>query len=75
MIIPAQCVEARELRGWAGVRLGCRCDLSHTSLLWFESGVWFPKPEHLAALQNAFKDAAIEFTNEDQPGVRLRKAQ
>ena len=28
----------------------------------------------VAALRRAFEDAGVEFTNGDQPGVRLRKA-
>ncbi len=75
MITPDQCLEARELLGWSRVRLGSRCDLSHTSLRRFELGVWFPKSERLAAVQHAFEAAGVIFVEEngEEPGVRLRK--
>ncbi len=73
MITSAQCSEARRLLGWTRERLATGCDLYHTSLLRFEMGTWFPKSESLAAIQQALEEAGVEFTNEGEPGVKLRK--
>ena len=73
MITPAQCLEARKLLGWTRECLATRCDLYHTSLLRFEMGTWFPKSEGLASIQQALEEAGVEFTNEGEPGVKLRK--
>ncbi len=73
MITPAQCLEARRLLEWTRERLATHCDLYHTSLLRFEMGTWIPKSESLAAIQQALEEAGVEFTNEGEPGVKLRK--
>ena len=73
MITPAQCLEGRDLLGWTRGRLGAQCGLSVTSLLRFEMGVWFPKSEGLAAIQQALGEAGVEFTDGGEPGVKLRQ--
>ncbi len=73
MITPDQCLEARELLGWTRYRLAPLCGLSHTSLLRFEIGIWFPKSECLAAIQCSLEGAGVEFTSGGAPGVRLTK--
>jgi hypothetical protein len=73
VITPDQCLEARRLLGWSCVRLGSRCDLSRTSLVLFEMGVWLPKPEGLATIQQAVNEAGVEFTTSGEPSMKLKK--
>jgi hypothetical protein len=40
----------------------------------FENGKSRPRRASLAAIQRAFEDAGVVFTNGDEPGVKLRKA-
>jgi hypothetical protein len=39
----------------------------------FEVGSLDLSPAELAAIQRALEGAGVEFTNSDEPGVRLRK--
>jgi transcriptional regulator with XRE-family HTH domain len=39
----------------------------------FEKGRRTPNRNNLAAIQRALEEAGVEFTNDDRPGVRLRK--
>jgi hypothetical protein len=39
----------------------------------FEKGRRVPNRNNLAAIQRVLEEAAVEFTNGDAPGVRLRK--
>ncbi len=70
----AQCRMAR-----AALQLGVRelakaAACSPTTVADFEGGKRQPHPRTLAAIRAALEAAGVEFTNGDQPGVRLRKA-
>jgi hypothetical protein len=39
----------------------------------FENGTITPRRASLAAIQRALEDAGVEFTNGDEPGVKLKK--
>jgi hypothetical protein len=39
----------------------------------FESGMTAPTRATLTVLQQAFERAGVEFTNDDEPGVKLRR--
>jgi transcriptional regulator with XRE-family HTH domain len=54
-------------------RLGARANLSESTIRDFEKGRRVPTVNNLAAIQHALEAAGVEFTNGDQPGVRLRK--
>jgi len=57
---------AEALAGSAGV--------SKVTLSDFEVGKRSPHPRTLVAIRDALEAGGIEFTNGDQPGVRMRKA-
>jgi transcriptional regulator with XRE-family HTH domain len=56
-----------------GETLATAAKVSKVTLSDFEVGKWSPQPRTLAAIQEALEDAGVEFTNGEQPGVRLRK--
>jgi transcriptional regulator with XRE-family HTH domain len=63
----------------AALQLGVRelakaAACSPTTVADFEGGKRQPHPRTLAAIRAALEAAGVEFTNGDQPGVRLRKA-
>jgi transcriptional regulator with XRE-family HTH domain len=47
--------------------------LSESTVRDFEKGRRIPSVNNLTAIQKALEAAGVEFTNGDQPGVRLRK--
>jgi ribosome-binding protein aMBF1 (putative translation factor) len=72
MITPAQCKAARELLGWSQPRLAARADnISETTTRNFEDGHQ-PTDQKIAAIQRALEAAGVEFTNGDEPGVKLK---
>jgi predicted transcriptional regulator len=54
--------------------LAAKAGISKTALIAIETGTSDPKASTLSAIQKALEAAGVEFTNGDQPGVRLRKA-
>jgi transcriptional regulator with XRE-family HTH domain len=70
---PAQSRAARGLIDWSQTELAARSNLSESTIRDFEKGRRLPSPNNLAAIQRALEAAGVEFTNGDQPGVRLRK--
>jgi len=74
MLTAAQSRAARGLLDWAQAELGARSNLSESTVRDFEKGRRTPGINNLAAIQRAFEDAGVEFTNGEQPGVRLKKA-
>ncbi len=76
MITGAQIRQARQLLGWGLSRLAERARLQ-TSTIQRAECVDGEAPitlAHEAAIRLAFESAGVEFTNGDQPGVRVRKA-
>jgi len=70
---PEQLRAARRLLNWSQVRLGARSNLSEGSIRNFEEGRRAPSGDKLAVIRAALEAAGVEFTNREQPGVRLRK--
>jgi DNA-binding XRE family transcriptional regulator len=50
-----------------------KAGISKTGLINIENGSSDPKASTLVAITKAVEAAGVEFTNGDQPGVRLRK--
>jgi transcriptional regulator with XRE-family HTH domain len=71
-ISPQQSRAARGLLDWSQTELGSRANLSESTVRDFEKGRRVPTANNLAAIQGALEAAGVEFTNGDQPGVRLR---
>jgi transcriptional regulator with XRE-family HTH domain len=72
-IQPEQSRGARGLLDWSQTDLGARANLSESTIRDFEKGRRVPTANNLAAIRSALEAAGVEFTNGDQPGVRLRK--
>jgi transcriptional regulator with XRE-family HTH domain len=47
--------------------------VSRNVIVDFERGSRTPLANNLAAIKRALEESGVEFTNGDQPGVRLRK--
>jgi hypothetical protein len=73
-ITGAQIRAARELLGWARDRLCPRAGLSATLLGKIEDGLRTPTNEQRLGIQGALEAAGVEFTNGDEPGVKLRRS-
>jgi transcriptional regulator with XRE-family HTH domain len=74
-ITPAQSRGARGLLGMTQAELADQSGVSLRTIAHFESGERQPVPANLAALQNTFEKAGVEFIAENGggPGVRLAK--
>ena len=68
-----QCRMARAALGWGVRELAAAAKVSTDTVARFERGDEL-KERTIDALQHALEAAGIEFTNGDQPGVRLTKA-
>jgi predicted transcriptional regulator len=53
--------------------LAAKAGISKTGLINIESGNSDPKVSTLVAIKKALESAGVEFTNGEQPGVRLKK--
>jgi transcriptional regulator with XRE-family HTH domain len=71
-ITPAQSRAARGLLDWSQTELASRSNLSESTIRDFEKGRRVPSLNNLAAVRRAFEAAGVEFTNGNQPGVRLK---
>ncbi len=74
MISGAQIREARKLLGWSRDRLAPRGGLPVNRLGDYELGRRILPLEEVEALKGALEAAGVEFTNGDEPGVRLKAA-
>jgi|SRR6516164_3700153 len=70
---PLQCRMARAALGWGVRELAAAAKVSTDTVARFERGDEL-KERTIDALQRALEAAGIEFTNGDQPGVRLTRA-
>jgi hypothetical protein len=70
---PAQCRAARGLIGMSQSQLAFASVVPLGVIIDFEADAAMPRDEDLDAIQDALERAGVEFTNGDQPGVRLRK--
>ena len=73
IFMPLQCRMARAALGWGVRELAAAAKVSTDTVARFERGDEL-KERTIDALQRALEAAGIEFTNGDQPGVRLTKA-
>src|SRR5438105_13912218 len=73
IFLPLQCRMARTALGWGVRELAAAAKVSTDTVARFERGDEL-KERTIDALQRALEAAGIEFTNGDQPGVRLTKA-
>ena len=74
MITGAQIREARKLLGWSRDRLAPRAELPVNRLGAYELGRRILPLEEVEALKGALEAAGVEFTNGDEPGVKLRRS-
>jgi transcriptional regulator with XRE-family HTH domain len=70
---PAQCRAARGLLKWSQADLAQASKVVPKTIVYFEREDRTPYDRTLAAIRAALEAAGVEFTNGDQPGVRLRK--
>src|SRR5580658_7363821 len=70
---PAQCRAARALLGWSQAELADASKVATKTIADFERGDRTPYERTLADLRQALEIARIEFTNGDNPGVRMRE--
>jgi transcriptional regulator with XRE-family HTH domain len=73
IFLPVQCRMARAARGLGVRELAAAAKVSIDTIVRFERGDEL-KERTIDALQRALEAAGVEFTNGDQPGVRLTKA-
>ena len=73
IFMPVQCRMARAALGWGVRELAAAAKVSTDTVARFERGDEL-KERTIDALQRALESAGVEFTNGDQPGVRLTKA-
>lgn len=66
---------SRAFLGWLGGRLAEAVNVAERTLVDFERGARRPYDRTLADIKSALEAAGIEFTDDDAPGVRLRRAQ
>ncbi len=71
---PSQCKAARAILDWTQPRLADAASLGLSTIVDFERSRREVSAEAIQAMRAAFEAAGIEFTNEEGPGVRLRKA-
>ena len=70
---PEQCRAARGLKDWSQSKLAAEAKVGESTVRNFEAGRSIPIANNLDAIRRALEAAGVEFTNGDQPGVRLRK--
>jgi transcriptional regulator with XRE-family HTH domain len=71
-ISPEQSRAARALLGWPQIKLAARASLGESTVRDFEKGRRTPTVNNLAAIRGALETAGVEFTNHNEPGVKLR---
>ncbi len=71
---PAQCRAARALLDMTQTQLAALAGMGLSTVVDFERERRELSAAAVTAIQNALKRAGVEFTNGDQPGVRLTKA-
>ena len=69
----AQCRAARALLKWSQDKLAEASKVGTSTVGEFEREIRTPHDHILADMRSALEAAGIEFTNGEQPGVRLRR--
>jgi transcriptional regulator with XRE-family HTH domain len=72
-MVPMQCRAARALLQWTQKEFARRAGVSPVTINGFETGITSPTRATLTVLRQAFEQAGVEFTNDEQPGVRMRR--
>ena len=72
-ITPEQCRAARGLLGISQMQLCELAGITHKPLVDFERGKTNPYASTLERICAALESGGVEFTNDDTPGVRLKK--
>jgi transcriptional regulator with XRE-family HTH domain len=72
-ISAAQLRAARGLLGWSQSDLADAAKIGRATIADFESGKRDPYARTLDELRSALEAAGVEFTNGEQPGVRLKR--
>jgi transcriptional regulator with XRE-family HTH domain len=75
VLTPAQCRAARGLLNWSQGNLAKLSKVARATLAAFEAGMRTPYPRTLEDIKRALEAAGVEFTNGDQPGVRMQGPQ
>jgi CTP:molybdopterin cytidylyltransferase MocA len=70
---PAQCRAARALLDCNQIHLASRASLGLSTVVDFERARRPVSAEAVSAMRRALEAAGVEFTNGDQPGVRMKK--
>ena len=70
----AQCRAARALLNWSQAQLASASKVATKTVATFEQESRAPYERTLADIRRALEAAGVDFTNGEQPGVRLRKA-
>ena len=73
MLTPAQIRAARAMLDLTQGELASRAGISKAGLINIERGQSDPKVSTLGAIRRALEAAGVEFTDGDEPGVKLRK--
>lgn len=73
LISIAQIRGARGLLGWSQLELAKAAGLSEPTIKRFETGLANVSEGAVAKMVGALEAAGVEFTNSEQPGVRLKK--
>jgi transcriptional regulator with XRE-family HTH domain len=69
---PAQCRTGRALVDMDQAELARRAVVSRDTIADFENGSRAPIANSLSAIRSALEAAGVEFTDGDQPGVRMK---
>jgi transcriptional regulator with XRE-family HTH domain len=72
-ITGGQVAAARKLLGWSQETLAAETGVSRATIAKFEQGKQTPPMLDLSVVRRMLSDAGIEFDDEEQAGVRLRK--
>ena len=72
-ITPAQCRAARERLGLTELELAQRAGIRHSAIIDFETQRRLVAKDSVQAIQRALEAAGVEFTDGDEPGVRMKQ--
>jgi transcriptional regulator with XRE-family HTH domain len=73
-MMPAHCRAARALLDWTQPQLAEAAELGLSTVVDFERSRRVVSAEAVQAIRHALEVAGVEFTDGDEPGVKLKKA-
>jgi transcriptional regulator with XRE-family HTH domain len=73
-MMPAHCRAARALLDWTQPQLAEAAGLGLSTVVDFERSRRAVSAEAIQAISRALEAGGVEFTNGDEPGVKLKKA-